>query len=129
MRAGAWLTVPNAIDWGGIRRMVSAVRQRAQWLRVTAFAVLALGIVGGGEVYRAGFLSPDVMDDPAMLGYNRPELRQMRVLYGRQGAMIEELFDTLKRPKTQAAIILVASVLVASGCWYFAKLLDHDGKP
>lgn len=92
-------------------------------------AAIFLGIVGGEEVYRQGLLAPDAMDDPEMLGFDRAERRQMGVLFGRQGAMIEEFDVALKRPRTQAILILIGAVLVAGGCWYCGHLLDQDGTP
>ena len=76
-----------------------------------------------------GLLSPDLMDDPEMIGFDRAEKRQMGLLFGKQGAMIVEFDTALKRPKTQAFIFFVGAVLVAGGCWYFASLLDQDGTP
>ena len=95
----------------------------AKWLRHIGFAVLLLGIFGGSEIYRRGILAPDIRDDPKMIGFDRAEKRQMDLMYGTQGRMILELEDSLGRPQTQAIIVLVASVLVAGGCWYFARLL------
>jgi hypothetical protein len=45
------------------------------------------------------------------------------------GPVIEEWFDDLKQPGTQEEIIVVASTLIAAGCFYFARLLDHDDEP
>ena len=44
------------------------------------------------------------------------------------GPVIEEWFDDLKQPGTQAEIIVVISVLIAAGCFYFAPWLNHDDK-
>ena len=46
----------------------------------------------------------------------------MEQLYGKSGLLIEEWFDDLKRPGTQATIIVVLSALIASGCFYLARL-------
>jgi hypothetical protein len=61
-----------------------------------------------------------------MVGYNKPEQRQMAILYGKQGELIEDLSNDLKQPGTQAIIIVVVAVLIAGGCFYFARLLDAD---
>jgi hypothetical protein len=55
-------------------------------------------------------------------------MRQMGMLYGKMGPVIEEWFDDLKQPGTQAEIIVVISVLIAAGCFYFAPWLNHDDK-
>lgn len=106
------ITVPGSSD-----------KHRAKWLRHIGFAVLILGIIGGSELYRKGILSPDIRDDPEMIGFDRAERRQMGLMYGTQGRMIMELEDALGRPQTQAIIVLVASALVSGGCWYFAGRL------
>lgn len=61
-----------------------------------------------------------------MTGYDRPEERQMEILYGKQGELIEDWSNDLKQPGTQAVIIIVATALVAGGCFYFARLSDDD---
>ena len=53
----------------------------------------------------------------------------MGMLYGKMGPVIEEWFDDLKQPGTQAEIIVAISILIAAGCFYFARLLDHDDEP
>jgi flagellar basal body-associated protein FliL len=88
--------------------------------------VLVLGIAGAGVVYWMGTRSPDLADDPAMVGYNKAQTRQMGMLYGKMGPVIEEWFDDLKQPGTQAILIAVVSTLVAAGCFYFARLTDNS---
>ena len=61
-----------------------------------------------------------------MVGYNKPAERQMAILYGKQGELIEDWSNDLKQPGTQAIIIVVTAVLIAGACFYFARLLDHD---
>jgi uncharacterized membrane protein YbaN (DUF454 family) len=105
---------------------VSSSRQRARKLRIIGAIVLALGIVGAGIVYWLGTRSPDVSDDLSMVGYNKSEQRQMGILYGKQGELIEDWSNDLKQPDTQAIIIVVVAALVFGGCFYFARLLDYD---
>ncbi len=90
--------------------------------------VLVLGIAGAGVVYWLGTRSPDASDDLSMLGYNKAQTRQMEQLYGKSGLLIEDWFDDLKRPGTQAIIIAAVSALIAAGCFYFARLSDNDGE-
>ena len=90
--------------------------------------VLVLGIGGAGVVYWLGTRSPDVMDDLSMVGYNKAQTRQMGMLYGKMGPVIEEWFDDLKQPGTQAEIIVVISGLIAAGCFYFSPWMDNDDK-
>lgn len=95
-------------------------------LRIIGIVVLVLGLGSAGTVYWLGTRSPDVMDDLSMVGYNKARTRQMGMLYGKMGPVIEEWFDDLKQPGTQAEIIVAVSILAAAGCFYFARLLGHD---
>ena len=63
-----------------------------------------------------------------MVGYDKPEQRQMGILYGKQGELIEDWSNDLKQPGTQSVIIVVAAALVSASCFYFARLLDYDGE-
>jgi flagellar basal body-associated protein FliL len=103
--------------------------KRSARLRLIGVIVLLLGIGGAGAVYWLGTRSPDVMDDLSMVGYNRARTRQMGMLYGKMGPVIEEWFDDLKQPGTQAEIIVVVSIFAAAGCFYFARLMGHDDEP
>ena len=75
-----------------------------------------------------GTRSADLSDDLSMVGYNKPEQRQMEILYGKSGELIEDWSNDLKQPGTQAIIIIVISALAAGGCFYFARLMDDDGQ-
>jgi flagellar basal body-associated protein FliL len=103
--------------------------KRAARLRLIGIIVLLLGIGGAGVVYWLGTRSPDVSDDLSMVGYNKARTRQMGMLYGKMGPVIEEWSDDLKQPGTQAKIIVGVSILAAAGCFYFARLLGHDDEP
>lgn len=98
-------------------------------LRMAGIIVLVLGIAGAGVVYWLGTRSPDVSDDVSMLGYNKAQTRQMEQLYGKSGLLIEQWFDDLKQPGTQATIIAAVSALIAAGCFYFARLSDGVDEP
>jgi hypothetical protein len=47
---------------------------------------------------------------------------------GHQTVLIEEWGRNLKRPGTQAIIVVAAAALVAGGCFYVARLLDQSGR-
>ena len=102
-------------------------RQRARRLRMIGVGVLALGISVAGIVYWLGTRSPDLSDDISMAGYDKPVERQMEILYGKQGELIEDWSNDLKKPGTQAVIIAVGSAIIAAGCFYFARLSEDDG--
>jgi hypothetical protein len=99
-------------------------RRLSGHLRRIGGILLLLGVSGAGIVYWAGTRSSDSSDDPALAGYDKAGTRQMAVLYGKMGLMIEDLSGDLKRPGTQAALIVVISTLAASGCFYLGR--PHD---
>ena len=95
-------------------------------LRIIGVIVLLLGIGSACIVYWIGIRSADLSDDRSMVRDNTAASRQMGILYGKMGLLIEDWSDELKRPGTQAIIIAGAATLVALGCFYFARLLDND---
>jgi hypothetical protein len=101
-------------------------RRRARRLRITGVSAMALGIVAAGLVYWLGTRDADLNDEASMQGFNRAEQRQMGQLYGKSGLLIDEWSEELKQPRTQAVLILITSVLIAVGCFYFARLLEFD---
>lgn len=102
--------------------------QRRGRLRLIGVSVLLAGLAGAGMVYWLGTRSPDLSDDLSMVGYNRAERRQMGQLYGKMGTFIEDWSDDLKRPGNQAALIAGFAVVVAAGCFYFARLLGDENR-
>jgi flagellar basal body-associated protein FliL len=107
----------------------SISRRRARWLKMIGLIVLALGLGGAGLIYWLGTRSPDVMNDLSMVGYNKAQRRQMGQLYGKMGTFTEDLYDDLKRPSTQAKIIVGISALIAASCFYFGQLPNKDDRP
>jgi hypothetical protein len=83
--------------------------------------VLLLGIGSASIVYWLGTRSADLAADPSTVGYYKASSRQMGILYGQMGILIEDLFDDLKRPGVQAAIIVAIATVIAFGCFYFAR--------
>jgi len=61
-----------------------------------------------------------------MVGFDKSEQRQMGILYGKQGELIENWTNDLKQPGTQAGIIAAAAMLITFGCFYFARLSDSE---
>jgi hypothetical protein len=104
----------------------SPARRRARRLRITAVIVLLAGILGEGVVYWRGAAPPDWPDDPSLVGYDKAQARQIGILYGKQGLMVENWANDLKKPGTQALLIVVTAALVAGGCLYVARLLDSE---
>ena len=102
--------------------------QGAARLRLIGIIVLVLGLGSAAVVYWLGTRSPDVRDDLSMVGYNKAQTRQMGMLYGKMGLLIEDWVNDLKQPGTQAMLIASGSILIAFGCFYFARLLDDTDK-
>jgi len=90
--------------------------------------VLLLGLAGAGLVYWIGTHSGEPTEDELLTGNARAESHQMGVLYGKMGILILQWSDDLKQPGTQAILIAGVSILIAAGCFYFARLL-HDNEP
>jgi hypothetical protein len=112
-------TTPDPVSSGG---------RRARRCRITGVILLLLGLASAGGVYWLGSRAPDFSDDPSMIGFNRPEERQMGILFGKQGQLIEDLKNALKQPGTQAGLIVAASVIAATGCFYFARILEAEAR-
>jgi hypothetical protein len=104
-------------------------KKHARLLRITGASVLVLGLVTAGVIYGVGLCNAKLNNDPSMLGFNRAEQRQMGQLYGKSGQMVDDWMDDLKQPGTQAVLISIASVLIAAGCFYFARLVEVDDGP
>jgi hypothetical protein len=95
---------------------------------MTGGIVLLLGISSACLVYWIRTRSPDLSDDLSMVGFNRAESRQMGQLFGKMGLLIEDWTNDLKQPGTQAILIASATILIALGCFYFARLSDDVDK-
>ena len=93
-------------------------------LRMIGVVVLLLGLAAAGAVYWIGTHSTEPSEDELLPGNARAESRQMELLYGKMGLLTQELSDDLKQPGTQAFLIATISILVAAGCFYFARLSD-----
>ena len=107
---------------------MAVARQRARRYRIAALVVLAAGILAAGVVYWRSVRAPDYSDDPSMVGFNRATDRQMGLLYGKQGQLIEDLNNSLQEPGTQAIIILAAAAIVAGACAKFARIVEWEAE-
>ena len=95
-------------------------REKAR-LKKIGVIILLLGLVSAGLLYwiRAR------PEDPALENYRqnvaRAETRQMESLYGTSGDVMQKLLTALKRPGTQAIIIVAVTVLVSGACFYLSR--------
>lgn len=90
--------------------------------------LLALGIFGANLVYWLGTRSPVDVDTLPVVGEDKAETRKAETLFGRQSVMLDELNRNLKRPATQAIIIVITGALASGGCFYVARVLDRAGE-
>ncbi|HUA67289.1 MAG TPA: hypothetical protein VMA13_01965 [Candidatus Saccharimonadales bacterium] len=98
--------------------------KQRNWLRLIGVAVFALGLAGAGVVYWAGTHSKEPTEDELLPENAKAESQQMGVLYGKMGILISQWSEDLKQPGTQAFLIATGSILIAAGCFYFARLSD-----
>jgi hypothetical protein len=91
--------------------------------------VLVLGLSGAGAVYWTGRPPEDWSSDPATARAYKTEARNIEINFGRMGLILNDVMADLERPGTQAALIALASILVASGCFCFARWLERGGEP
>ena len=102
----------------------SGSRHRAR-LKTAGWLILVLGLGSAGLVYWLGTRSVDSQQDLALIGYSRARSRQMSMLYGKSGLLIDDLCESLKRPGTQASLIASLAVLLSSGCFYLARFPEN----
>jgi hypothetical protein len=108
------------------RELLATARRRGRRYRIGAGVILLLGAISAGLVYWLGSRGQGSLDDPSMIGFNRATDHQMAYLYGKQGELVEDLIDLLKQPGTQAVLIVVATALIAAGCFFFARMLEYE---
>jgi hypothetical protein len=103
--------------------------RRLRRLRALGVLILLLGLGGAGVVYWTGTPPEDLSADPATARSYKTASRDIEINFGRMGLLMNDWENDLKYPGTQAVIIVAASMLAASGCFFFAYLLDSDGEP
>ena len=68
---------------------------------------------------------PIDFNDPATIGDEKGQSRQIAQLYGDAGLLERDWFEKLRQPGTQAILIVAAAAVVAGGCLFVARVLDH----
>lgn len=103
-------------------------REKAR-LKKVGVIILLLGLVSAGLLYwiRAR------PEDPALEQYrqdqSRAVSRQMQMLYGTSGNVMEDFVTALKRPGIQAIIIIVVTAVISGACFYLARPFPNDNDP
>src|SRR3954462_15046570 len=105
----------------GMSRSPDYALRRSAKLRKIGGCALVLGIVIASIVYRLGTRSPDLSDDASMAGFYKPQARQMGMLYGQMGVMMDDLCAALKRPGVQAMLITATTILFSLLCFHLAR--------
>jgi len=98
-------------------------------LKLVGSIVLALGLVSAALVYWRGRRAADWQDDLAMVGYSSAQSRQMGMLYGKMGRLVDDFYDDLQRPGTQAVLIILVSGMFGLGCFYVARGPTDEPEP
>lgn len=91
---------------------------------MTARVTLTIGVLAAGGIYWNGSRKNVSSDGLATLGFKKSEERQMGMLYGKQGEMIERWSNSLKQPGTQAMLVISVSLLLSGVCLYCARLSE-----
>ena len=91
-------------------------------LRIIGVLVLLLGLGGAGVLYWTGAPPEDLTDDVATARTSKKEVRAIEVNVGKMGVFMDDLLEDWQNPGTKASTIVAASIFVASGCFYFARL-------
>jgi hypothetical protein len=89
-------------------------------LRFIGVLVLLLGMSGVGLVYWKAAPPEDAPLDVATPSNSKIAARAVEVNVGKAGLLASDLMEELKNPGTQASVIVVASILLAAGCFYIA---------
>ena len=95
-------------------------------LRRIGLTILLVGLVSAGVIYWRGIHAEDADENLALVGYHRAQSQQMGVLFGKSGLMTDELVASLKRPRTQAALIGGTSILLALIFFYLGRPLEDE---
>jgi hypothetical protein len=101
----------------------SSLQREKTRLRWIGLVVLLVGFSSAGLVYWTGNRSEDSGLEQYKEAQTRAESRQMQMLYGTSGGVMEDFLNSLKRPGTQALAIAGITVLIAAGCFYLGRPL------
>jgi hypothetical protein len=103
-----------------------SLRREKAWLRKAGVIVLVIGLASAGLVYWMGKRAENSKLDEYEQSRARRESRQMQLLYGQSGGLVEDFFNALKRPGTQAGIIAAITAVIVGGCFYLGRPFEDD---
>lgn len=94
--------------------------------RTAGVIILLIGLVSAGLVYWLSTPAEVLPDELATPENNKKAARSIETDFGKMGDFSYALGEDLKDPLNRAAIVAIASILAASGCFYIAHLQDRD---
>ncbi len=95
--------------------------------RFAGWVILAAGFAVAIALYVVRSRSADpTMDDTIALGYTRSMQHDMGVMMGHFGVMLTTWQNALATPAGEAALVMVAAVLMAAFCFRVAWVAEHD---
>lgn len=103
----------------------SSARQSVKLRRLGAFVLIA-GLFAATAVYWLGSRQRDFGNDAATAGFYKPQARQMGMLYGQMGVMMDDLIAALKRPGVQAGLIIGVAALFCLVCFHLARPVEPE---
>jgi hypothetical protein len=95
-------------------------REKAR-LRLMGIIILVVGLSSAGLVYWHGTRAEDFRLEQYEEAQARAESRQMQLLYGTSGGVMQDFLNALKLPGNQALAISAVTVLIAGACFYLGR--------
>jgi hypothetical protein len=105
---------------------LAALNREKARLRLIGILALAVTLVAAGLVYWLGTRAENAGVDQYRDAVIRSESRQMQILYGTSGGVLDDILNGLKHPGNQAILILAIGGIIAAGCFYLGRPLPQD---
>lgn len=108
---------------------LAALNREKARLRTAGAIIFAVGLIAAGLVYFLGTRAENASVDQYRDAVTRSESRQMQLLYGGSGGIVEDIMNGLKHPRNQALLIFAIGGIVAAGCFYLGRPLPEEDGP
>lgn len=105
---------------------LAALNREKARLRLIGIIILAVALVAAGSVYWLGTRAENAGVDQYQDAVARSQSRQMQMLYGTSGGILDDILNGLKHPGNQALLILAIGGIIAAGCFYLGRPLPQD---
>lgn len=100
-------------------------RRAARRLRAIGLQVLVAGVAAAGVIYWLETSRAEPTIEDLLPGTTAANSRQVGLLYGHGVQSLWEVYQELKRPAGQAAMVAALSAVIAAGCFRVAWLREH----